>query len=296
LDELKTNGINTIRLRLWVNPKSGHSDLTEVKSFSGSLKAMGFKTWITVHYSDTWADPGKQEIPDSWKNKAFEILTDSVLNYTRKVARELQPDILQVGNEINSGFLHPMGHITENPEQFTALLGVAIDAVRSQSPNTKIMLHYAGLSGSEWFYDRVKELDFDLIGLSYYPIWHGKSLQTVTNTIETLNQTFQRPVLIAETAYPFTLSWNDQTNNILGLNSQLILPDFPATPEGQKQFVSKLKEAIQIADGGTGLCYWGAEWIAWKGSEATDGSPWENQAVFDFEHRALPVLSEFHTD
>jgi arabinogalactan endo-1,4-beta-galactosidase len=296
LDELKKNGINTIRLRLWVHPKSGHSDLTEVQSFSGSLKEKGFKTWITVHYSDTWADPGKQEIPDSWQSASFEALKDSVLNYTRKVARELQPDIIQIGNEINSGLLHPFGKLSENPEQFRSLLGIAIGAVRSQSPTTRIMLHYAGLSESEWFYNQVKQLDYDLIGISYYPLWHGKSLQIVKSILETLIREHNKPVLIAETAYPFTLEWQDKTNNIVGLEEQLILPKYPASPQGQLDFVSDLKAIVQSVQGGIGLSYWGAEWIAWKGSEATDGSPWENQAVFDFENRALPVLSVLGAD
>jgi arabinogalactan endo-1,4-beta-galactosidase len=296
LSILKKAGINTIRLRLWVNPEKPYSGFESVQKFSTQLKGMGFKIWITVHYSDTWADPGKQEVPQAWRYLTFEGLQNQVLDYTRQIAKEIKPDIIQIGNEINSGLLHPFGHITQNPEQFKRLLNIAIGAVRSQSPESQIMLHYAGISGADRFYSQVQELDFDLIGLSYYPMWHGKSLSQVKNTLKTLSDTYEKSVLIAETAYPFTLDWSDWTNNIVGLESQLILPEYPATREGQLRFLSDLKATIQEVNGGIGLCYWAPEWIAWKGPQAPDGSPWENQALFDFEGKALPALSVFETD
>ena len=99
--------------------------------------------------------------------------------------------------------------------------------------------------------------------------------------------------MIAETAYPFTLGWNDWTNNIVGLENQLILPEFPATPQGQKNFVQQLKIMMTNLDGGIGLSYWGAELIAWNGPESSEGSPWENQALFDFNNQALPVIEVY---
>ena len=296
LEILTSNGINTIRLRLWVHPNSPHSGFEEVRAFSSELREKGFKTWLTVHYSDTWADPGQQTVPQRWSNLSFTALRDSVLNYTRKVAREIRPDIIQIGNEINSGLLHPFGHRTANQAQFKNLLEIAISAVRSQSPNSRIMLHFAGISGSEDFFGEVNNLDFDLIGLSYYPMWHGKSLPQLKNSLQTLSEIYARPVIIAETAYPFTLNWNDWTNNIAGLDSHLILPEYPASPDGQFHFLTDLKELIQEVNGGNGLCYWAPEWIAWKGAQATEGSPWENQALFDFDSKALPALSVFNTD
>ena len=296
LSILKNTGVNTIRLRLWVNPETPYSSFESVKSFSSELKGLGFKIWITVHYSDTWADPGKQEVPKAWANLTFEALLNQVLDYTRVIAEELKPDIIQIGNEINSGLLHPFGHINQNPEQFKRLLSIAIGAVRSQSPETQIMIHYAGISGADWFYEQVQELDFDLIGLSYYPMWHGKSLTELKAILQSLTGRYERPVVIAETAYPFTLNWNDFTNNIVGLESQLILPDYPATPTGQLNFLTDLKATVQEVNGGVGLCYWAPEWIAWKGPQAPDGSPWENQALFDFDNKALPALSVFKTD
>ena len=108
-----------------------------------------------------------------------------------------------------------------------------------------------------------------------------------------LSQTYGKEIVIAETAYPFTLEWNDWTNNIVGLEEQLILPDYPATEQGQRNFISAIKDISKETEKGIGFCYWGAELISWKGNQATDASPWENQAVFNFQNKALPVLEVF---
>lgn len=290
---LKENGINTIRLRLWVNPINQHSGFNEVKEFSQKLKLKGFKTWLTIHYSDTWADPGKQETPAYWKGLNFASLKDSVYNYTQKVVREINPDFIQIGNEINSGFLHPIGDITSNRDNFINLIKAGCLAVRENSTHCKIILHFAGIENSSWFFNQLTSVDYDIMGLSYYPIWHGKSLTELRSKIQELSEIHSKNIIIAETAYPFTLGWNDQTNNIVGLNNQLILPDYPATIDGQRNFIREIKNIVKTTKNGIGFCYWGAELIAWKGKEATNASSWENQALFDFENNALPVLYEF---
>ena len=293
---IKDNGVNTVRLRLWVSPINEHSGLNEVKQFSETLKTKGFKTWLTLHFSDTWADPAHQETPIQWQGINFTQLKDSVYNYTEKVMTELQPAYIQIGNEINSGFLHPYGHISNNFQQFKELMATAIEPVRANSNDTKIILHFAGTEGSDWFFNQVNVLDYDIIGLSYYPKWHGKSLNNLKTNMQYLSETHNKKILIAETAYPFTLEWNDWTNNIVGLDEQLILPEYPATPEGQRKFIEQIKILTKEIENGIGFCYWGAELIAWKGNQATDASPWENQALFNFENQALPVLREFQNE
>ncbi|WP_272149192.1 glycoside hydrolase family 53 protein [Tenacibaculum aiptasiae] len=293
LDILKQSGINTIRLRLWVNPSNVHSGFDEVQKFSKELKTKGFKIWLTLHYSDTWADPSQQKIPANWMGLNFSEMKDRVYDYTRQVVENLQPEYIQIGNEINTGFLHPMGHITDNYNQFSTLMSSGIKAVRDHSKSTKIIIHFAGIENALWFYNQVKILDYDIIGLSYYPIWHGKSLNQLASTMNQLANEHDKKILIAETAYPFTLGWNDWTNNIVGLDSHLILPDYPASPEGQQLFIRKIKKLSSEVKKGIGFCYWGAELVAWKGTQATDASPWENQALFDFSNKALPVLEEF---
>lgn len=292
---LKDKGINTIRLKLWVSPVNGHSGLSEVKQFSQEIKNNGFKIWLTLHYSDTWADPGQQQLPYLWQNISYTALKDSVYNYTKRVVTQIQPNYIQIGNEINSGFLHPHGLISNNINNLKELLQKGILAVRENSKSTKIILHYAGIESAEWFFGNLTTLDYDIIGLSYYPIWHGKSLVNLKSVMTNLSKIYYKDVVIAETAYPFTLNWNDLTNNIVGLESQLILPDFPATETGQKDFVKSIRKLTKEIPNnrGIGFCYWGAEAIAWKGKQATDGSTWENQAIFDFQNEALLVLEEF---
>jgi len=290
---LKENGVNTVRLRLWVNPINEHSGFNEVKQFSKELRDKGFKIWLTIHYSDTWADPANQKIPSQWKNHSFTSLKDKVYDYTKRVVREMNPDFIQIGNEINSGILHPYGKVGTNNSNFIDLIKVGCLAVRENSSNCKIILHYAGIEKSNWFFNQVKSVDYDIIGLSYYPIWHGKSLSALQLKIQDLSHSYGKKILIAETAYPFILKWNDLTNNIVGKQEQLILPNYTASPEGQRKFIRDIKKVINKVDSGIGFCYWGAELIAWKGKQATNASSWENQALFDFNNKALPVLNEF---
>lgn len=296
LNILKENGINTIRLRLWVNPSNEHSGFKEVKKFSETLKSLGFKTWLTLHYSDTWADPSQQEIPQQWQNISFISLKDSIFNYTEKIVNELHPNYIQIGNEINTGLLHPFGQISTNFQNFKELVNTGIEAVRNSANDTKIILHFAGINGSDWFFNQVRSLDYDIIGLSYYPIWHGKSLSELKSKMQNLSKTYSKKILIAETAYPFTLEWNDWTNNVVGSNEQLILPEFPATEQGQRDFIKQIRILTNEIENGIGFCYWGAELVSWKGNQSTNASAWENQASFDFNNKALPVLKEFNIE
>ncbi len=295
LATLKSEGCNAIRIRLWKNPTGTHSGMPEVKALAQRVKQAGMKVWLTVHYSDTWADPGHQDIPTEWEGMSFTELKAAVATYTSSILTEIDPDIIQIGNETNDGFLWPQGKLTSNQSQFLELLTAASATIRTQSPDTKIMLHFAGTNGADWFFDKVKTVDYDYIGLSYYPVWHGKNLTTVKNTIASLGTTYNKKVIIAETAYPFTLGYNDFTNNIVGLENQLI-PTIPATPEGQRTFMMTLKTVIKSSEYGAGFSYWGGEWVAFRGTEATNGSSFENQALYDFENKSLPVMDVFNRD
>lgn len=289
---LKNAGCNTIRIRLWQNPSFGHSGLAEVKTFAARVKQAGLKVWLTVHYSDTWADPGTQTKPVAWQGLSFVDLKSAVSNYTTQIMTEINPDIIQIGNETNDGMLWPDGKLTTNESQFLELLSSASAAVRSKSTTTKIMLHYAGTSGSDWFFSKVASIDYDYIGLSYYPIWHGKSLSTLQSTMTTLGQLYNKKVLVAETSYPFTFGYNDFTNNIIGLQNQII-DTYSASAQGQKDYLAALKNTVKQSSNGYGFCYWGAEWVAFRGPTSTNGSSWENQALWDFNNNALPALDAF---
>jgi arabinogalactan endo-1,4-beta-galactosidase len=283
-------GANLVRLRLWHKPAAG-ADLEQVQQLCRELKSLGIKTMISVHYSDTWADPAQQTKPEAWKVLKGKNLEDSVYAYTRRVMLSLQPDYIQIGNEINGGLLWPDGSSSDTGSMLS-LLRAGIRAVRSTDQKTQIILHLAMTEGAEALPESWRGLDYDLIGLSYYPMWHGKDLAVLKNRLAFMVKQYRKPVFIAETAYPFTLGWNDQTHNVLGLQEQL-LPQFPASPEGQRDFLWTLRNLILAVEGGLGFCYWGTEFTAHKGNTALDGSSWENQALWDFEGHALPAMDAF---
>jgi arabinogalactan endo-1,4-beta-galactosidase len=290
---LKRAGCNTIRIRLWHTPTDNHSGFNEVKNFAQRVKNLGMKVWLTVHYSDTWADPGSQIKPQAWNNLTFNQLKIQFESYTSQIVSEIQPDIFQIGNEINNGFIYPEGNLTSNESQFISLLAAASSVIRSQRPTTKIMIHFAGIGGASWFFSKTAAIDYDYIGLSYYPMWHGTDINLLQQTMTTLGQTYNKKVLVAETSYPFTLGWNDWTNNILGLSNQLH-PNYPASPQGQRDFLQKIKTTVQNIPSGLGFCYWGTEWIAFRGTQATNGSSYENQALWDFNRKLVPAATVFN--
>jgi arabinogalactan endo-1,4-beta-galactosidase len=288
---LKNAGVNTIRLRLWKDPAGGFSGLEEVKQLSNEIKQIGLKVWLTVHYSDTWADPGAQAKPAVWKDLPYVILKDSVFNYTQLIVQEIHPDYIQIGNEVNNGFLWPEGNAS-NRTQFLELMNIGIDAVNKVDSSTKIILQYAGYKDVINYLNFIGSVNVDIIGLSYYPMWHGKNLDSLQLQLSNVAKLTGKPVIIAETSYPFTLAWNDWTNNILGDSNQLI-PNYPATTLGQKEFLNKIRQVTSNATNGHGFCYWGGEWISFKGSTSKEGSPYENQALWNFNAKALPALEVF---
>lgn len=292
LTTLHDEGMNVARLRIWNNPSDGHSNIEEVTAFAKEIKALGIKVWITVHYSDWWADPGKQNKPKAWQNISFNSLKDSVYAFTAVIMQEIDPEIIQIGNEINNGFLWPDGH-ADKPQQMKDLLASGVKAVRDHNPNTQIMMHFAGHSGASSFLDSISDIDYDIIGLSYYPFWHGKSLQELETNLTSISNQLGKSIVVAETSYPFTFEWNDDTGNVIGLPEQ-ILDDYPPTVSGQRDFLFKIRKIVSNTPKGIGFCYWAPEWVSFKGAQAKDGSAWENQALWGFDKKALSSISIFN--
>lgn len=287
LEILKSAGLNCVRLKVWNNP-AGDGSLQELLPYVQRLKDLEIQIMLTLHFSDTWADPGSQAIPDQWANLDFEVLCDSVKAMTFKTVKKLAPDYVQIGNEINHGFMHPKG-LRDGDGEFQRLLQAGCVGAKSADSSVITILHYAGYTNVKNFYQTVDSVDYDWIGLSYYPKWHGTDLSVLASKCFELNDTFQRPVALVETSYPFTLDWNDWTNNHIG-GSDDLHPDFPATKEGQRAFIATLRELTDSL--GTGLVYWGGELVAYKGPQSQSGSPYENQALFDFSGKAVPALYE----
>ena len=214
IEILKSHGINYIRLRIFNNPAadSGYSpgkgfcDLAHTLAMAKRVKAAGMKFLLDFHYSDYWADPGKQYKPSAWKNANFAQLRDSLYSFTRTVMNALKaqntlPDMVQIGNEINHGMVWPEGNIS-HPDSLAALIYSGVKAVKAIAPQTTIMLHVA-LGGqydeADAFFTKMTErnVPFDVIGLSYYPKWHG-TLADLDFTTNYLAKKFNKDVVVVE--------------------------------------------------------------------------------------------------
>jgi arabinogalactan endo-1,4-beta-galactosidase len=318
----KQYGTKLVRFRLWHNPvwtkevygaegTQLYNDIKDVEKSIKSARDQGLEVLLDFHYSDTWADPGKQEIPAAWKEiKSITDLGDSVYNYTFKTLKYLSnknllPEFVQVGNETNCGTLY-----TNAPVGFPAcnvcdgnwtnagiIYNKAIDAIRDVSETsavkTKVILHVADPKNVEWWFDNMKSkatvTDFDVVGFSYYPLWHNTvSISNLSLSVAAFKAKYKKDVMILETAYPWTTAADDSYNNLFG--SQTAISGFPFTKQGQidmmKELVKEMKEG-----GGIGVIYWEPAWIS---SQMKDlwgtGSAWENNAFYDFEGNALGVF------
>jgi beta-galactosidase len=211
---LKDHGFNYIRLRIFNDPArdSGYSpgkgfcDLEQTKKMAKRIKDAGMKLLLDFHYSDYWADPGKQYKPAAWRGLAFPELKKALYDYTRQVMRELKdqgttPDMVQVGNEINHGIVWPEGNVG-NFDQLAQLVNAGTSAVKSVDPDVVMMLHVA-LGGqnheSVFFIDNMiaRGVHFDVIGESYYPKWHG-TLADLANNLTDLIRRYNKDVIVVE--------------------------------------------------------------------------------------------------
>jgi len=291
------NGANLIRVRLWHNPDwTEYSNLEDVKRTISRAKANNMEVLLDFHYSDTWADTEKQIIPVAWENiTEVEILADSVYQYTYNTLIELSeenlmPNIVQVGNETNREILQQEGNHSGNIDwrRNVKLFNSGLKAVKNVSNDTgeeiETMLHIAQPENALWWFEEAQENgigDYDWIGLSYYPIWASYSLDRLGNAIKELKSTYNKKLMIVETAYPFTLNDADSANNILGEDA--LVSRYKASPEGQKQYMKEL--LIDLSDAGAeGLIYWEPAWISTNCSTLWgQGSHWDNATFFDNE-------------
>jgi arabinogalactan endo-1,4-beta-galactosidase len=214
MEILKANGFNYIRLRIFDHPEvrggysfqKGFCDLPHTLQMAKRIKAAGMKFLLDIHYSDTWADPQRQTKPAAWSNLPFTTLKDSVYTYTKSVMQALKnqgcvPDMVQVGNEINHGMLWPDGEIN-NLDSLANLIYAGIKGVKAVNPSTIIMLHIA-LGGqneeARFFLDNMvsRKVPFDVIGLSYYPKWHG-TLPDLQKNMTDLAARYKKYVMVAE--------------------------------------------------------------------------------------------------
>jgi arabinogalactan endo-1,4-beta-galactosidase len=309
---VKAHGTTHVRLRLWVDPPMPYNDLPHVVSMAKRLKDAGLKFLLDIHYSDFWADAGNQPTPKRWVGQDLPTLAQTVHDYTRSVIETLAsagtpPQMVQIGNEITGGMLWPQGKIyVENDQrwdEFTTLLKAGIAGARAADTGghpPRLMVHIdrgGDNPGSRYFYDHItdKGVEFDVIGLSYYPWWHG-ALDALQFNLNDLATAYKKDIIVVETAYPWTTANGDDYGNIIGSDTYLYTK-YRATPKGQTGYLHNVVKILRKTPGGHGLgmFYWEPAWIPGVPWEPGSGNAWDNLTLFDFQGRALPSLDAYRT-
>lgn len=307
----KQHGCNLVRVRLWHTPQwtadlnngKWYSDINDVVKTIRRAKAEGMYVNLDLHYSDTWADPSKQEMPKAWQGLPLSILKDSVYQYTFSVLKRLEslnltPEMIQIGNENNNGLLFPIGKIENNNFQnFADLVNSGIKAVRDFSKTAtikpQIVIHCAQLQDAEWWAKGVIAnggvRDFDILGLSHYYKWSTvNEMASIGSIIKSLKAQYNKKIMIVETAFSWTNEGADSYNNIM--SSDKPLNTYTITKEGQAQYMRDLTQTV-ISAGGSWIQYWEPAWISSSMKDLWGtGSSWENNALFDFSGNTLPAL------
>lgn len=333
-DILKKNGVNWIRLRLWNNPVNdmpvisggkvvsnkgqraggGNNDIARDIEIAKRAKAAGFKVLLDFHYSDFWTDPSQQTKPAAWKNLTGKDLQKALYDFTKDSLAKMKdagclPDMVQIGNELNGGMLWPDGKTWkgENDKSvggydgFTKLLKQASKAVRDTDKNIKIVIHLATGCDNALYHSVFDEVtkakvDYDVIGMSYYPYWHGP-LAALSANMADVSKKYGKEIIIAENGALWTEEDGDAQGNVGQVYSDETNGYLP-TVQGQATEVRDVINAVaQVPAGrGLGVFYWEPDWIpvAGAGWRTGEGDNWENQAMFDFKGKALESLSVFN--
>lgn len=344
---MKKYDVDTIRIRLWNDPWSesgesygaGENDLKTSLEIAKRVTAAGFGVLLNFHYSDFWADPGKQFKPKAWASYGVEELEKAVYDFTFSVMNKFLENgvnitMVQVGNELSNGLLWPEGKVP-NYDNIARFVNAGIRAVRKADErrilgvingvNEKcrelekipVMIHLDNGGNNtlyrEWFdnFTRRGE-DFEIIGLSYYPFWHG-SLQMLTDNMNDIAERYGKDLIVAEVSMGYTMEdykeyekLSDEERKGYATRPELVEKiEYPMTEQGQYDFMEDFLNRISHIKGGKGrgFFYWEPAWIPVEGSGwATPaslkyiedpgpcGNEWANQALFDYEGNALPAL------
>jgi arabinogalactan endo-1,4-beta-galactosidase len=263
------------------------NDLQYTIDLAKQAKRMGFKFLLNYHYSDTWADPGKQYLPRAWEEMAHDELVTAVFEYTRDTIAafreaDVMPDMVQVGNEVIGGMLWPDGKLPRNWENFAKLVNAGIrgvEAATDDAPKPLIMMHIdrgGDLHATKYFFDNCAKhgIEFDVIGQSYYPWWHGSLLDLRAN-LAFMAETYEKDIVLVEVAYNWMPSeYRDRP------------APFPETPEGQREFLDEIHRIVLNTphNRGKGIFWW---------EPAVAGGPTASRGMFDHEGNALPAITVF---
>lgn len=327
---MKSYDVDTIRIRLWNDPWSetgesygaGENDLKTSLEIAKRVTTAGFGVLLNFHYSDFWADPGKQIKPKAWADYGVKELEQAVYDYTLESMRTfldagVNITMVQVGNELSNGLLWPEGKVP-NYDNIATFVNAGIRAVRKADAAIPVMIHLDNGGNNalyrEWFDNFTKRgEDFEIIGLSYYPFWHG-SLQMLNDNMNDIAERYGKDLVIAEVSMGYTMEdyknyekLSDEERKGYATRPALVEKiEYPMTKQGQYDFMEDFLNRISHIKGGKGkgFFYWEPAWIPVPGSGwATPaslkymndpgpcGNEWANQALFDYDGNALPTLS-----
>ena len=326
---LKKAGYNTIRLRHWNDPnfedgtpyQGGHNDLSTNIEIMRVAKVMGFEFMLDLHYSDFWADPGKQSIPKSWsKRKTVTDIEKAVYDYTTEMLgayerAECKPCYVQIGNEITFGMIKHKAYIEGmnkkrehrkllgsrcgnfNNKAFIRYVDAGVRAVNDYDKSILTIIHIdrgADNVTSTKFYDRISSINYDIIGLSYYSFYHG-SIDSFNNNIVNLAKRYNKKIFVAETSYAFTAEIHELAESVFA-NPKCQDKSWDISPKGQAEKLRDIASAIIALPNnlGIGLSYWEPAWLPVKGAgwAKFESKPsWSDQALFSYDGVALPSLN-----
>lgn len=327
LEILKSYGANSVRLRLWNDPYAedgtpygaGTNDLEKTIIMAKRALKLGMGFLLDIHYSDFWADPGKQVVPKAWKDYSEEELEQAVFDFTKEtmeklVENQVAPTMIQVGNELTNGLLWPTGK-KPNFDAIARYVSAGIRAVRAVDKDVPIMIHLDNGGNNEmyreWFDNFVERgEDFQIIGLSYYPFWHG-TLDELEYNMRDMAKRYQKELIVAEVSMGFTMEDYAEYEKLapeerkgMATRPELIEKiEYPMTKEGQTDFMKDIMNRIASIPGGRGFYYWEPGWVpmpgcgwatdaalSYTGEAGPGGNEWANQALFDYDGNALPAL------
>lgn len=296
-------GVNYIRVRVWNDPfdqdgngyGGGNCDINVAEAIGRRATAAGMKLLVDFHYSDFWADPGKQMVPKAWKGMEIEDKTQAAYEYTRDCLQQLKDagvdvGMVQMGNETNGALA---GEKTWFNIQYIMQAGAK--ATREVYPDALVALHFANPEKADSYATYAKKMDYykvdyDVFASSYYPYWHG-SLDNLAQVLSDIAVTYGKQVMVMETSYAYTGEDTDFFGNTIG-DGGAIVKDYPFTVQGQANHVRNVIDTIANKTvNGIGVCYWEGAWItvggaSWEENSAKweqFGSGWASTYAFAYD-------------
>ena len=296
---LKECGITHVRVRVWNNPYDakgmgyggGNNDVAAAVEIAQGCAAAGVKMLVDFHYSDFWADPGKQQVPKAWTGYTLEQKVDAVKEFTTDSLQKIAAtgadvDMVQVGNETTNSFVGEKG---TNYQDMCTLFQAGSEAVRAFNKDTKVVIHFTNPERANQLPNWAKRLhnnnvDYDILATSYYPYWHG-TLENLKNQFKTVRETYGKDVMVAETSYAYTLEDTDGHDNTVRKGNNDSVTSYPFTPQGQADCIRDIMAAVNEA-GGLGVYYWESAWITVGDTTGLSGDEYtarveENKTIWE---------------